>query len=308
MKATIYVADELWERAASFVGQGVGPSTLVQEALKEWAEARRPVELEPFDWPEDVTDDAISAAESLREQAQFRYADGYRAGVGAGERLTPVAFEFLAERDWDFELWSTTVDLQPPDLPSRLSAGQAADVELLRTYLGGLTSPFDGPRPGGVWLRGFTAALRDIWRHATTPAEITWMIGASGHWKKGGHVLHRGEGLGRVEALRARPSDHATEAFVRFDSGTKYRYRVGDPELVALGEADLAELASAGQDAVFEKLAAKQAAAAEHVLRVQERLVRERAARQAVSANEAAGPRPNAGGDAGAPPQNHARD
>jgi hypothetical protein len=258
MRATVYVPDDLWKQAVQLSGQELNPSQLVQRALTEWMESSQPVKLRPFDMPDDVLDDAISAADALRGAAQNRYSAGYRAGVGCAAELSLAAFEALAELEFDFSWWSAAVATNSGDkVPNQFSFGTRSDVELLQQHLGGLIHQSDEPRPRGVWLDGFRDALRNAWTEATTPMRVIASSGLNGRWYDGGQVLHRRKGHGRIEAMRARPDGRETDVHVRFDSGAREVFLMRDRDLLPLSPDQAAVLGGGGSEALFSRLEAE---------------------------------------------------
>src|SRR5437879_2375912 len=112
MKSTIYVPDELWDRARALGSQGSNPSQLVQSALTEWVHLRAPRRFDAFEVPtnDDVTiDEALFQMERLRREAQSKYADGYAAGVRAAANMSWSSLESFGEIGFDLTEWTDSI-------------------------------------------------------------------------------------------------------------------------------------------------------------------------------------------------------
>jgi hypothetical protein len=245
MKTTVYVPDDLWDRAKDVAPAASNPSQLVQSALTDWIRLKEPVSFEPFDVPDDdsVIDDAIYLSEHFRQAAQAAYDAGFAAAIQAAHKLSWSSLEQFAEIGFDLTDWTANIRdgvnrllVEEHDAEAREAAIQSRlpAFEPLREHLGALVDPLADWQQIGVFLVGFTDSLRKLWGAAMQPSRILQTASVDGVYEEGGRVLHRKLGHGTVEAMQSRRLGHKTEVMVRFADGKRRRFTLGDDDLVGI--------------------------------------------------------------------------
>ena len=170
MKATIYVPDELWERAKQSHAIA-NTSQLIQQALSVLADSRAKGPDYAAELPENVAETMAAVRDHYSQEARARFGVGYRAGLAyLDEGKAPWhAIQALEEADFDIKRWLA------PWVRSFLddsTNGRRADwphwLAILGKdeYLGQIGRPIegDGWYPDRTYLQGFAGALRDVWR------------------------------------------------------------------------------------------------------------------------------------------------
>lgn len=97
MKLSAHVPDELWARAVA-LHPGLGPSGVVQQALRRLVERPRPRFAPRV--PEDQLPTVRRRHLRLQGLAQAAYDDGYEAGLRLCEKLRWADLERLAAAGW----------------------------------------------------------------------------------------------------------------------------------------------------------------------------------------------------------------
>src|SRR4051794_21099015 len=105
VKKTIYVPDDLWERAAAAAGNPPNESKVVQIALRRYVELEGGLPAfvkqgELFDDEDELLNDLTNRYLS---EARARYADAFNDGMKIAETLTWDELEVLAVTGWDIE-------------------------------------------------------------------------------------------------------------------------------------------------------------------------------------------------------------
>ena len=268
MKATVYVSDELWDRARQVGPPDANPSQLVQGALNALLQLREPEPFNVFDRPqeEEVFDEHIYQAQRLRREAQEMYAAGYAAGVKAADHVTWEALENCAEVGFDVSQWLMPIRqaisqrLAAAESRESIEVGLEKDFPILpamRDPLGTLIDPMAERAPKGVWLKGFGDALQDLYEVVMEPQRVTGKYGIEGSFQKGGRILHREFGSGVIEDMRSRPSDDRTEALIQFDSGRRRRLALEDNNDIIGVPAEAVQRLTTDPDRLFQELAAR---------------------------------------------------
>lgn len=178
MKLSASIPDELWEKAGGN-RPDASPSRILQRVLQEWLEDRegdeRPAFAEP---PADATAGLVAARIALTERGREIFQDGYRGGAQAAVALTWSQFEALHGQGFRVVEW-----LEPyvETVSGILAAGGTKEVvtddgekvELtlsdfkwlreLSRWLGEYAWPLSGRGVTDAYIRGFEAAVRDVW-------------------------------------------------------------------------------------------------------------------------------------------------
>jgi post-segregation antitoxin (ccd killing protein) len=177
-KLTVYIPDDLLDRARA-LNPGANTSQLVQHGLErlvpaeDAAYARRPGDAEAL---------LASAADQLREGAAREYERGYRAALStvskAGERLWR-GLDSLARKQFDLVQWARScregLGMQAAGLVPGVKAGFDPPEWFgpLADDLGDLLDPIGWDNwsftPTGLFVRGYQAALRDVWEAVERP-------------------------------------------------------------------------------------------------------------------------------------------
>lgn len=171
-KLTVYIPDDLLDRTRT-LSPSANTSQLVQRGLEGLLPAENAVYARR---PDDVEALLASAADQLRKGAAHEYQRGYRAALStvseAGERLWR-GLDSLAGKQFDLVQWARSwreglrmeavvSGFDPPEW-----FGPLADD------LGDLLDPIGFPKwsftPTSLFVRGYQAALRDVWKEAERP-------------------------------------------------------------------------------------------------------------------------------------------
>jgi hypothetical protein len=147
MKLSIYVPDELWQRARQASDEN--PSSLVQTALERWLgnELKRP----PY--YESPPPDALrikQLRDRLEREARALYREGYEEGLRLAEELNWSQLDRLAAVHWDIARWVRTGD-------------DVSELLLAREDMNMLAEGYD-PTPPTAWSDGRLDALKDVWK------------------------------------------------------------------------------------------------------------------------------------------------
>lgn len=177
-KLTVYIPDDLLDQART-LSPGANTSQLVQRGLERLLPAEDAVYARR---PDNVEDLLASAADQLRKGAAHEFERGYRAALStvskAGERLWR-GLDSLAGKGFDLVQWTRSWR----EILGREAAGLVAGEPTgfnppewfgpLADDLGDLLDPIDFPRwsftPTSLFVRGYQAALRDVWEEAERP-------------------------------------------------------------------------------------------------------------------------------------------
>lgn len=268
MKATVYVPDDLWDRAKRITPPDTNPSQLVQGALDALLKLREPEPFNAFDRPreEEVFDEHLYQAERLRRQAQETYEAGYAAGVKAADMLSWTSLEDCADVGFDINQWLMPIRHAISERLVKTGSSEAARAAVesdfpmlpaMREAMGTLIDPTAGKAPKGVWLRGFSDALQDLYEVVLQPQHVSSKGGIDGSFQRGGRVLHREYGSGVIEDMRSRPSDGRTEALIQFDVGRRRRLPLDDNDDIVGVPDDAVERLTNDADQLFKELVAK---------------------------------------------------
>ena len=181
-KLTVYIPDDLLDRAKA-LNPGANTSQVVQHGLERLlpaegaAYARRPADAEAL---------LASAAGRLREGAAREYERGYRAALStvckAGERLWQ-GLDSLARRQFDLVPWAQGVREGLAMQAAGQVPGEKAEFNPpewwgpLTGDLGDLLDPIGWENLSftetSLFVRGYQAALREVWEAAERPADGT---------------------------------------------------------------------------------------------------------------------------------------
>ena len=171
MKLSVSVPDGLWEEARA-VRPDLNPSGIVQAALEAWHSERSPAF--PHDPPADVGEAFSQARDRLAAHARQEFERGYRAGVVVAPEIEWWVLEALATQHFSVRLWAENLALvaqaeRAGEVPEGTGPSQAS-LMCLREALGPALPWADDedlvPNPSAPYLRGFSAAMRDLWEAA----------------------------------------------------------------------------------------------------------------------------------------------
>lgn len=285
VKATIYVPDDQWEAAKQLGPPGANPSRLVQNALSEWVGLKTPARFEAFDPTIDdpLFDTLMDETQRLRWQAQGEFDRGYAAGVELAKHLNWLELEDLAEVDFDVRTWVEPYRTAAEQMIADDRDHERALMKLVRHFrgfpamrdaLGSIVDPTATSVPRATFLRGFRAALKSLYRAATSPDTVTSSQGVDGVFEKGGKILHRKKGIGVIEDMR-HSLEQDLEMLVRFGDGSRQRIGRRDSNVVALPPASERELEARPVADVFNELSARRTAGRHDLARQVQRFLHE---------------------------------
>lgn len=153
-KLSIYVSDELWDRARQASGDR-NSSQLVQEALADWTDARTAPRFSSAPAPAE-RERLAEIRERMRQEARDTYARGYRAGVEVASRLNWQGLDQLAEADFDLAEWVRRAE--DPRLDENPASGL---LFVISDWQFGAEKDTVGAGP--TYDAGLVRALRDVW-------------------------------------------------------------------------------------------------------------------------------------------------
>lgn len=171
-KLSVYVTDELWDKARAASGEH-NTSQLIQRALELMVERERTGETYKESRPAGSEATLALLRGIYSDQARIHLERGYQAGLNflTANRVPWGAFLELADDGFDLKKWLQgwkntyladigTKDWKEPDLPDWF-------VNLSQDYyLGEFAKPVggDGFYPDRTYIQGFERAMRDVWR------------------------------------------------------------------------------------------------------------------------------------------------
>lgn len=180
MKLSVSVPDDLWDQAKALGGDAQS-SHLIQQALRRYVEDGGSKPAYSTSAPADIADALQTVQKRFAEEAREEFERGYRAAVTAFPKLQWSDIEFLANTfRFDVKRWARNyrdiaedVELRKGEMTPGYVSHYPPDVDVnvetvkaLMEAIGGWVAPFDmaewSPRP--TYARGFTQAMRDLWR------------------------------------------------------------------------------------------------------------------------------------------------
>ena len=205
-KFTVYVPDELWDRARAS-GADQNPSQLVQDALRVYVSEKTPKPAFARRRPDGAENTVSRIVPRLAQEAETAYQEGYREGLEYAAECPWSELEYLAECNWSAReaLRGSDIDASPLYGYFRKKSTNAAEVEQLFGPEAIL------PLWSGAEMIGFMDALRTVWDTARAvqpeaseaPGEPAKARSASGRSPEMASGAARGA-LGQDKGRRAR--------------------------------------------------------------------------------------------------------
>jgi hypothetical protein len=184
VKASIYIPDDLWQKAQAI--EGFKLSAFVQEAMRERFDRQRPYR----QLDEDLVAWKEEAAETLVKEMTRAYRWGYKLGLAIAPQLPWEAFVDLEGNRWNVAAWRSDFDEsmyrivdedswdvededEEPGGERYLDFDQL--IELGRDELRNEVFEFPGNAfddsnvPSGIIGEGFVDALRAVWTESPSP-------------------------------------------------------------------------------------------------------------------------------------------
>lgn len=157
-KFTVYVPDELWDRAKAN-GPDQNASQLVQDALRAYASGIAPKPAFARRPPDDAEAVVSHLVPRLADEAESAYQTGYREGLDYASESPWSELEHLAECNWSAReaLRGADIDASPLVSFFRKRLPNSAEIE----QIFGPTAVL--PLWSGAQMTGFMDALRIVW-------------------------------------------------------------------------------------------------------------------------------------------------
>ena len=157
-KFTVYVPDELWDRARAS-GADQNPSQLVQDALRVYVSEKTPKPAFARRRPDGAENTVSRIVPRLAQEAETAYQEGYREGLEYAAECPWSELEYLAECNWSAReaLRGSDIDASPLYIYFRKKSPDAAAIEQ------SLGPAAVIPLWNGAEMTGFMEALTTVW-------------------------------------------------------------------------------------------------------------------------------------------------